>query len=632
MLPTEDSFIDKLDRLVEDNFDSPSMSIEEICHALGTSRSQLYRSVREATGRSVSLYVRHRRMLRAKELLTGTELRISEVCDAVGISNPQNFSTYFTEEFGMSPTQFRKQAPEASRAPDLPAPDEQPTSSPENPPRHSPPWLGRLPGRSWVIFGGAFLLLLLGTGLYRQYDLRSATTPVNSLGVNSLAVVPFVNLGNSESDLACESIMDDIYTSVALLGNLNVIARSSSDQYKNTQKGTLQVAKELGVNHVLKGNFLKTGDQIQIEIDILDTKNSDKTWTKRYSAAYKDIFLLTDEIVADVARQLELITNAAGRTPTRTKSIEAYNAFLQGRQMLNTRTKADLLAGIERFDLAISLDSTFAEAHAAKAVATCLLQTSGLDEARKNFRLAEQIALDAIRLEPTNSTAYAVLGAIYHATYQWRASENAFRIALQHNPNDAQANYWYSLMLRSTGRVEEAVDYSIRAVTLDPLYPVVLSGHILNCVYAKRFELARQGIENGEVLFDDSFAYHLVRAYYSVSQTDYGRATAELKQAMALNPDDIGIVPMLMYCEAKAGNRRTAAAFLRGLKGTDPWNDYQRAVVYAGLSQADSSLHYLKKAADAGYYHRDTKVSDIFEPYRTSLIFRAVLRRYNLAD
>ncbi|MPR35352.1 helix-turn-helix domain-containing protein [Salmonirosea aquatica] len=634
MITTENTLIERLNRLIDDNLDNPAYTIDAICQTLGVSRSHLHRTVKELTTHSTSHYIRKRRLLRAKELLTGTNLRISEICDAVGINNPQNFSTYFTEEFRISPTQFRKQfaqytalapepAPKGVPLPDMPSEPEAGAAKP------TVLFLG-FRKVTWIYASiAATLLLAIGTCAYFWLKLRSDQSV--STSVSSLAVLPFVNLGNADGNPACVSIMDDIYTSVAHLDNLNVIARSSSDKYQGTQKGVLQIGEELRVAHVLKGDFLKTGDQVQIKIDIIGTQNDAAAWTKKYSAAYKDIFQLTNQIVADVARQLKL-TLDAGKTLARTQNIEAYNAFLQGRQLMNTRTKTDLLAGIKRFDRAISLDSVFAEAYAYKAAATHLLPTSGEAETQENFRLTEQIALTAIRLAPTNSTAYAVLGSLYHATHQWQAAENAFRIALQHNPNDAQSNYWYSLLLRSVGRVDEAVEYSTRAVTLDPLYPVILAGHILNCVYANRPELAKQNIESGRVLFDNSSAFHMVISHFHMQQGHFDQAIAEVKRAIVLNPDDNGLISLQMYSEARAGNRRKAITFLHNLTTSRPWDDYQRSVVYAGLQEADSSLFYLRKAADAGYYSRDTKVNEIFAPYRSSLIFRAVLRRYNLAD
>ena len=641
MISTSDHvLIEKLNRLIDDNLDKPAFSIDAICQTLGISRSRLHRTIKEQTDLSTSLYIRKRRLLKANHLLLTTDLRISEICDTVGITNPQNFSTYFTEEFRISPTEFRKLhqsqslvaentlqpawvAQPVPEVPLLPSPT-QATQRRANHPRFWP--RRRLASGSLV----AGFLILVGAGLYGWLRPQPESRSAKPTG-NSIAVLPFTNLGLADTNPACEGILSELHASVSLVKNLKVIARSSSDQYRDTQKTVWQIGDELQVANLLKGSILKTADQLQIKVEIISTQDDIRLWVKTYRAAYQDIFRLTDQIVRDVAGQLKLTLNASASEKlalARTQNLDAYNALLQGQQLLISRKNADLLAGISRFDRALALDSTFAEAYALKAVAYYLLQGSG----KPDDRLTEESALKSIRLDPTNSTAYGVLGSLYHSTYQWQASENAFRIALQHNPNDAQANYWYSLLLRTMGRPDEAVHYSTQAIALDPLHPIMMGGHIVNCAFANRFDLARAGIETGRGLFDKSFAYQWAKAFYWMAQADYGRAAAYFQQALTLNPDDNGQTPILMYCEAKRGNRPKAIRFLRELTATTPRADYERAVVYAGLAQADSSLYFLKKAADGGYLYRDTKAMPVFRPYHSHPVFKAVMRQYKLPE
>lgn len=641
MVSADRQLIDKLNRLINDKLDSTAFTVDTICQTLGVSRSQLHRIIKEQTGLSTSLYIRKRRLLEASHLLVDTDWRIAEIGDAVGINNPQNFSTYFIEEFGASPTEFRKQRtqrPAAAEPGALP----KPLPAAVKVPIPDADYTNNLPGhyriwhqRRWL-YGGFIIgvLVLIGAGLYSWFQARPsghATQP----GGHSLAVLPFVNLGTSDGNLACESMMDDIHRSVSLIRNLTVISRASSDKYRDTPKSIWQIGDELRASNILKGSILRNGEQIQVKVSIIDAQNDILRWGHTYTVAYKNIFSLTDQIAQDVARQLKL-PNAAASTERlaqiRTQNLDAYNLFLQGRQLLVSRLEADLWAGMHRFDQALALDSTFAEAYALKAAAYHLLTGSPKLTTQTINRLTEENALRAIRLEPANSTAHAVLGSLYFVTYQWQASENAFRIALQHNPNDAQANYWYSLLLRTTGRVNEAVAYSAKAIALDPLHPIMLAGHIINCTYAGRLDEAQAAIEAGQALFDKSFAFQLAIASYWLMKADYSRAVAAHEQAQRLNPDDKGQVPVQLYCEAKRGNRQKAVTVLRHLTATTPRADYERAVVYAGLNQADSSLHYLKKAADGGYLYRDTKVLPVFRPYRSHPTFRAVMRQFKLPE
>ena len=640
MITSDRQLVEKVNRLVDDNLDNPSFSVDTICQTIGISRSQLHRTIKEQTELSISLYIRKRRLIKSQHLLLATDLRISEIGDAVGITNPQNFSTYFIDEFKVSPTDFRKLHFRTSAVTNtLPLretiPDLLPLSAPDKPTESLPAQSGFWHQKRRVYrLAMAGLLLIISTGLYVWQQTRPASRAAHPVG-NSLAVLPFINLGAADSSPACEAIMDDIRMAIALTRNLKVISRSSSDQYKGTQKSNWQIGDELQVANLLKGSVLKTADQIQIKVEIISTQDDIRVWVKTYSAPYHTIFRLTDQIVRDVASQFKLTLNASASEKSalaRTQNLEAYNAFLQGRQLIVTRTKANVLESITRFDRALAIDSTFAEAYACKAEAYVILPNLGYADAKEAHRLVEQNALTAIRLDPTNSTAYAVLGNLYHDTYQWQAAGNAFRIALQHNPNDVQANYWYSLLLRSLGRLDEAIHYSTQAVALDPLYPVVLAGHISNCAYANRFELSHASIENGRGLFDDSFIYHTAQGYDAMCRKDYDQAVAEFQKGLSLNPDYKRPTNTQLYCEAKRGNRQRAITFLHELTETSPRANYERAVVYAGLDQADSSLYYLKKAADAGYIYRDLNVFPVFRPYRSHPVFRAIMRQYKLPD
>ena len=651
MTPFGTLFIDRLDQLIDDNLDDPLFSIDTVCQELAISRSQLHRALKNQTTLSTSLYVRQRRLLKAKDLLLNTDLRVSEIGDRVGFSNHQNFSTYFTEGFSVSPSEFRKNHsyPQPVETPLAPDPAPVPTVTPEPLPARQ-----AAPRRQWRMIGLG-LLFVSGLGVVGWFWVRATNSPAPAKpATTSLAVLPFTNLGPANTNPACEGIMDDVHTSMAHLKNLRVIALSSSDQYRDTKKSIWQIGDELRVANVLKGSVLQTDDQVQIKVELIRTSDDIRVWGHTYRGAYRDLFSLTDRIVGEVAAQLKLplglsasegLTqpknlkggpaarpNAARPNAARTQNPDAYNALLQGRQLLISRQNADMVAGITRFDRALALDSTVAEAHALKAVAYHLLVGSGKSTNEELNRLTEANALKAIRLDPTNSTAYGVLGSMYYTTYQWQASENAYRIALQHNPNDAQANYWYSLLLRTVGRSNEAVQYSTQAIALDPLHPIMLGGHIVNCIYAGRFDLARAGIETGRVLFDDSFSYQLAKAIYWMAQANYGRAVGAYQQAQLLNPDDKGQTPVILYCEAKRGNRPKAIRFLRELTATTPRADYERAVVYAGLNQADSSLYFLKKAADSGYLYRDTKAMPVFIPYHAHPVFRAVMRRFGLPE
>jgi AraC-like DNA-binding protein/TolB-like protein/Flp pilus assembly protein TadD len=642
MVNSQNEFISRLKVLIHEHADDSEFSVDTICTALGISRSQLHRIVKDQSDLSVTLYIRKVRLEKARYLLAHTGLRISEVADRVGISNPQNFSKYFVAEFSISPTEYRR-LHQATRlttvTPVVPDDGKEPVSLPSlsgtaraHASRSDIRTAVLRPTLNYWLLSGMLLLgLLLGVSIY--FYTQPATRPADTL-VTSLAVLPLTNMGTPDMDPVCEGLMDDIHTGVSLIRHLRVTARASSDRYRTRQKNIEQIGEDLRVVNILRGKLLKTGDQIQVKIELINAREGQLIWSKIYRIAYRDVFQLTEQISQDVARELGLEKNPTVTEKlalARTQNVVAYNDFLQGRQLVISRKKDKVLEGIAKFDQALALDSTFAEAHAFKGLAYSVL--ANLDYAAdpaNAYQQAQQHALKAIQVDATNSTAYGVLGTIYADTYQWQAAEASFRMALQHNANDAQINYWYSLLLRSTGGLKEAIRYSAQAVALDPLYPVILSGHITNCAYANRFDLAHASLNSGRALFGDQFIYYMGQGYFYLAKNNYKAASACFAHGLAINPQYTGIIPTLMYCEAKGGNRAKALAYLPSLTTATARTYYDKAVVFAGLAQKDSCLHYLKAAADGGYMYKDIKVSPLFRAYHTEPVFQAILRQYRL--
>lgn len=641
MVSSDEAFILKLKSLIDKNLSDSSFSTDTICREMGISRSQLHRYVKVQTDLSVSLFIRQQRLEKAKILLHTTELRIVEIAELVGIPNPQNFSKYFTEAFTVSPTEFRKQPLETdSVSPDLTPVGIQSEALPELEPifqQAAPPPLPGRKRRKWYLIAGALVALLTGLSLYvwLPFDSQHYGSKTPNQAPNSIAILPFKNMGPSDTGPLVEGITDDLHTMLSLVDSLKVIARTSSDQYQHTKKTVWQIGDELQVANLLKGSVLKNGDRLQIKLELIRTNDDIRLWTKNFSGSYDDLFRLTEQMGQEVLLQLNLPAGSHQYQlvdrPAPTTNAVAYNAFLQGRQLMLTRSEAKLRAAITRFDQAIRLDKRYADAYAYKAVCYQLLIDMGYITGQAIWNEGQKNALVAINLDSTNSTAYATLGSLYATAYQWKQSEKAFQMALYHNPNDAQANYWYSLLLRSLGRVNEALAYSTKARTLDPLYPVIHTGHVLNCVYAGRFDLADQRLADDKLLFGDSFLYTFSQAIYALAKKDYSQAANAYRETLRLNPDFITQWPSLLYCESRLGQPARARAYLTTMPET-PQISYNKAVVYAGLGDHANCLRYLRQAADGGFLYRDLLVFPAFWPYHRDPAFRAILHQYGLPD
>lgn len=267
---------------------------------------------------------------------------------------------------------------------------------------------------------------------------------------NSIAILPFKSLNNNLP--FANAVLEGIHSSLSLIGNLKVISQSSSGQYRGTEKTNWQIGDELQVAYVLKGTVKEKTNRVEAVLSLVRTQDDIEVWRQRYEGDLQQLFNLTNGMVKDIVAQLRQkitpsLSQQLERIPTR--SLEAYNEFLLGRTLLITRTKEKLNESVIRFNKSLTLDPTFAEAQAYKAIAYLLMGNMGYQDLQACLELAEQHALKAIQLDAHNSTAYATLGNVYRGHFKWQQAKTAYEISLKYRPNDAQTIYWYSLLLRS---------------------------------------------------------------------------------------------------------------------------------------------------------------------------------------
>lgn len=629
----EHSILDKLNLFLDKNLGDPDLSIELLCKNIGISRTQLHRVIKEKTQLSITLYLRKIRLEKAKYLLLHSSQRISEIADTVGINSPQNFSKYFTQEFGINPTEFRKNIP------DLIEEIQEQTSElkllTDNKPTVKPAKKGTF---LWVSFGiliSSFAgFFLWQNSAYVSKGKNSAVASAAEIPENSIAILPFKNLGQSQNSIFCAGVMEQIHGSLASINELKVISTTSSNLYLYTKKSIPEIAQELQVNYILGGSVLQFQKQIKISVELINAKDDRVIWTKNLYGRIDDIFLIMNNLSKEVVLEMnQKLSNGFNKNTNKipTKSIAAYNEYLQGKQMLQTRIKEKLEGSIIKFNNAIEFDPKFADAYASKGIAYYVLGDDQLMDVQTGYKMAEKNALTAIRLDAENGKAYAVLGNIYKAQNKWDQAITTYQIALKYSPNDAQINYWYSLTIRSLGKLNEAIDYSTKAVSLDPLSHNIYGGHIINCAYAGKFDLAQKAIDNGELLFNDSYLFYNAKGFFYIKKKNYQAALKEFQKALQLHPNIIAIEAMAAYSKAKLKQIVTVNEFIDKLpKIKDNYKYF--AIVYAGLDNKELCLKYLEMAAENSDSPNYLKVSPLFLFLHNEPRFIAILKKLGLLD
>ncbi|MDP7666292.1 MAG: hypothetical protein QGF98_06225, partial [Candidatus Poseidoniia archaeon] len=170
---------------------------------------------------------------------------------------------------------------------------------------------------------------------------------------NSIAVLPFENLGSKEEDeYFSDGITEDIITELSKIKNLLVISRTSVMKYKGTKKSIQKIGEELGVASILEGSVRRAGDRVRITGQLIDAKSDQHLWAEKYDRELSDIFAVQDEVASSIASALriELSDDESTRiADSQTESIEAYDLYLKGRNLYHTYDVSKLEESIKYF-------------------------------------------------------------------------------------------------------------------------------------------------------------------------------------------------------------------------------------------------------------------------------------------
>src|ERR1041385_6762766 len=176
----------------------------------------------------------------------------------------------------------------------------------------------------------------------------------------SIAVLPFDNLSRDpENAFFAEGVQDEILTRLAKVADLKVISRTSTQRFKSAPSDLREIAKQLGVMHILEGSVQKSNDQVRVNVQLINAMTDAHLWAEIYDRKLTDIFAVESDIAKTITETLQAKLTGSekisiGKTPT--MNPEAYELYLKGRFFWNKRTAADLRKGIDYFNQAISKD------------------------------------------------------------------------------------------------------------------------------------------------------------------------------------------------------------------------------------------------------------------------------------
>ncbi len=332
---------------------------------------------------------------------------------------------------------------------------------PDVPVAQSPIAAGRRPRlfRLGAILGACVVLVTAAAWLFSK---RLHAAPA----IRSLAVLPLTNLsGDPSQDYFADGMTDELITELAHVPNLRVVSRTSVMLDKNAKKPLPEIARELGVDAIVEGSTVRSGDRVRITAQLIDARSDRHLWAQSFEGPATDVLGLQDSVAQQIASQARLVLLPSPPRPS--INPDAHDAYLRGLYFFN---KQDLLRSVEYFQKAISLDPNYASAYAGYATALDACTTFGLISPEDGMPKAQAASLRAIELDPNNGEAYTELGSI-QTIYQWdwTAAEQNLTRGISLNPNDSIAEFKYAVYLDAVNRPQDAVAHMRRALELDPL-------------------------------------------------------------------------------------------------------------------------------------------------------------------
>jgi TolB-like protein/Flp pilus assembly protein TadD len=459
----------------------------------------------------------------------------------------------------------------------------------------------------WIMAILAMAVVLLLTD---KFVLRERADQVAGTPEKSIAVLPFDNLSRDpDNAYFCEGVQDEILTRLAKVADLKVISRTSTQRFKSAPANLPEIAKQLGVAHILEGSVQRAGDQVRVNVQLIHALTDAHLWADTFDRKLTDIFAVESEIAKTVADTLQAKLTGAEKLMMAvqpTGNTEAYELYHKGKSLWEKRTGDNIPKAIAFFEQAIARDPNYALAYAGLASAHILSPYYTHTDRRQEGAKAKEAALKALSLDPNLAEAHSALGKILFWTeLNITGAVREYERALELKPNDAGTRHWYGNdTLAALGRFEEAIAEGRRAIELDPLSPIINADLGTTFFYAGRYdESAAQLRKTLEI--DPTFFF----AHYSLgialqAKGDLSGAITEYEKAKQLTSDNLLVSTICAAAKARAGDKDAARQMLSELDEISKNREvvgYFRALLYLSLNNKDEALRWLEQ----GFEERD---------------------------
>ncbi len=368
-----------------------------------------------------------------------------------------------------------------------------------------------------------------------------------------------------------------------------------------------EIAGELGVAHILEGSVRKSGDNVRITVHLIDAINDKHLWAESYDRDIKDLFAIQSDVAQQIAKALkaEITPEVKERIEyIPTKSLEAYNLYLQAYFQIDLQTTDGREKAIELLERAIDIDPNFSNAYVSLAVmkmwGVAWARLGGGMDTGETVKIAKPYILKAIEIDENNYFAHSRL-VWYYLYFEW----DFMNAGKEYNKaKELRPSYTDTDFLITSGRFEEACEEAKKAVEFDPLSSNNWSSMILSSYFANRHEeslktieeIEKTGLSDSYTNMESSRVYLYLGKYEDVINT-IDKLTSQYGELKASS----WILGLLSIANYYTGQREKAKEFLRELQEQSKINaggssSFYVAMVYAQMGEPDLAFEWLKKA------------------------------------
>ncbi len=439
-----------------------------------------------------------------------------------------------------------------------------------------------------VVTGVVALLVVLAAAISWQRAHDAAKQTAATSAKPSVAVLPLKNLsGDGDSNYFSEGMTEEITTKLSKIQAINVASHSSVVAVKTTS--ATDIGKALNVRYVLEGSVRKAGNEVRINVQLIDAANGFQVWADDFTGEMKDVFSLQEQTAMKIAQSLNLKLSPQEQQAIQhraTDNPQAYDAYLRGSALTNEFDSRDALEGARlNFEQALKYDPNYPPAVAGLAWVEAQLYRN-VESTPEHLARAEKYGQLAVQLAPDAPDTHLALGSIAAIKYDYNTAAREFRRATELDPDSAYASdlYAWALVYKIPPDPEGAEAAARKALRLESsIFPAYYHlGRAL--IYQGRYPEAMQAFEQMRRLSPSSSTADLGTGILYLAQGEWDKAIEALKKSASANKSGVSY--------------------------------YWLAAGYAGKGTNDKALSTLQQAFETGF--RDFAALDA-SPYFAKL-------------